>query len=230
MIWKRPAKKDLQCDNTISIRDRTGKEQGTAKLITRKPSRHKTDNLPICEFETKNDVQKDTMYLYSTERWLVEWVDHPYYRKGDKTCKDIMYYMGKFTDHPSYVDINLMGNRGAPPDSVVIFLEEDLVLTLDGETYLPSALESLNRIKKGFNGEIILYAHSPYQVKERWELNKIKHRIYGFLPTDMSFSEAIAEYIESNDIADFLIISGRSFVKSNRTIQTDITKGLILKT
>lgn len=227
--WRRPTKQDLQVGNTVIIRDEQGQERGIALLIGRKPSRHKTDNLPICLSESKNDIQKDTMYLYSTERWLVEWVEHPYYRKGDRNHKDILYYMGKFTDHPSYVDINLFGNRGCPPDSLAVFIEEEGVLSLDGETYLHSALKSLDRLKKAFNGEIIIFAHSPLQVKERWELHKIKHRIYDFLPTDQSFAEGIKEYLENNDIEDFCIISGVSRVKGRRVLQTDITKGLILR-
>lgn len=228
-VWRRPRKQDLQVGNVIPIKQESGEDIGIAKLLSRKPSRHKTDNLPICLTESKNDIQKDTMYLYSTERWLVEWIEHNYYRKGDRTHKEVLYYMGKFTDHPSYVDINLFGNRGCPPDSVVIFLEEECVLTLDGENYLPSAIKSLDRLKKGFNGELILFAHSPLQVKERWELNKIKHRIYDFLPTEQSFAEGIKEYIENNDIIDYAIISGVSRVRGSRVIQVDTTKGLILK-
>lgn len=228
-VWRRPNKRDLQVGNKVTLRQEDGEEQGTALLLARKPSRHKGDHLPICGYESKNDIQKDTMYLYSTERWLVEWVEHPYYRKGDRNHKEVLYYMGRFTDHPSYVDINMMGNRGCPPDSIAIFLEEQGVLTLDGITYLPSALKSLDRLKKGFNGEIIIRSHNPLQVKERWELNKIKHRIYDFLPTDQSFAEGIKEYLENNDIEDFVVISGVSRVRGSAVIQTDITKGLILR-
>ncbi len=139
---------------------------------------------------------------------------------------------------PSYVEYHTLGNKGVPPEGTYIFLEEDGVLTTDGETYIAEALKGLDRVKKSMGGDIVIFTSRPLEVKERWELHKIKHRIFDFIYPDSydnfrakTFSQAIVEYLDNlgEDVEDYIILSGVSKVKGDRVIQADITTGLKLK-
>lgn len=248
MSLRSPNKKDLQMGKIVEIYTGDGALLGKAKLIKRKPSRYRQDGLGYVKLQRKHnkldeddtppeDGQKPTMYIWASERWHVSWVEHTYYRPGDENCVDVHYYVATTTDYPSFVDINTLGNKGVSPEGLYIFLEEDGVMTIDGETYTEEALYGLKRVKKALDGEIIIYTHNPAQVKERWELNKVKYRIFDFITPDfdeettapLGFAGAISKYLENveDTLEDYIILSGVSRVKGDRVIQTKLDEGLI---
>jgi len=241
MSLRSPKKKDIQVGEVVEIYNGEGALLGEARLIKRRPSRYRQDGLGYVKYQKKHHTgdeddippegqQAPTLYIWASERWQVEWVKHAYYRPGDQNCVDVHYYVRTTTDYPSFVDMNTLGNKGVSQDGLYIFIEENGVLTLDGENYTEEALYALKRVKKACNGEIIMYHHSPSQLKERWELNKVQYRIFDFLPTHYSFARAIKEYIENlgeDTIEDYIIISGTSRVKGDRVIQSNLTTGLV---
>lgn len=229
MSLRKPSKKDLVVGKTVEIYDGEGNLKGKAKLLRRKPSRFIQDDLPYIRYEKKNTTQQPTCYFWAQERWEVEWVEHNYYRPGDRNCVMVHYFLTMTTDYPSFVDINTIGNKGVSLDGLFIFIEERGVLTLNGEAYSQEAVKALKRVKKAFNGEIIIYDHNPLQVKERWDIAKLPFRVFDFLSTEVSFEEAIANYLETTEWTDYTILAGESHVKNTRTIQCDTSRGLILK-
>lgn len=229
-MLRRPNKKDLQIGKEVDVYDRDGTLRGRAILIKRAPSRYVQDGLGYIKHESTNSTQEPTLRVWSYERWLIEWVKHNYYRTGDKTCTEIHYFVCVTTDYPSFVDINSTGNKGlSGTDGLYIFLEESGVLSIDGENYTAEALRALKRVKKGFNGEIVVYGHSPHKTKGNWDINKVPYRIFDFLSNDMTFAEAIQDYLDRNEVEDYVILSGNSHVKGDRVIQADSETGLKLK-
>lgn len=228
MSLRKPTKRDLAVGKIVDIYDGEGVLKGRAKLIKRQPSRYVQDDLPYIRYEKKNNTQQPTCYFWAAERWLLEWVEHSYYRPGDRSCTMVHYFLTMQTDYPSFVDINNIGNKGVSIDGLYIFIEERGVLSLDGETYEPEAIKALKRVKKAFNGEIVLYEHNQLQAKERWDLAKIPFRIFDFLDTEMAFEESIADYLDKNEWSDYTILAGQSKVNNTRVIQCT-SQGLRLK-
>lgn len=238
MSLRKPSRMDIQTDNIVPIVNREGKVLGTAKLIKRRPSRTIQDNLPYVREQVKrtsgdeDDIpetgQKPTLYIWSYERWEVEWIKHGYYRPGDRTCTEVNFYECTTTDYPSFVDLNTEGNKGVNPSGLYVFLEEEGVLSLDQESYEEEAIKCLRRIKRSLDGEIIIYTHNPIQVKLRWELHKMPYRIFEFLSTEKSFARQIKHFLSVNPVEDYVILSGQSGVLGDRVIQADPETGLIL--
>lgn len=271
MSLRSPKKRDIQVGKSVDVYDGEGTRRGRAKLIRRRPSRYKQDNLGYVKKQVKHcsgdedDVppedsttnkgpQKPTLYIWSSERWEVEWEEHSYYRPGDRNCTEVHFYVCTTTDYPSFVDVNTIGNKGVAAEGLYIFIEEEGVLPVENGKYKHTAVKALERIKRSIDGEVVLYTHNPAQAKERWELSKIPFRIFDFL-TDAEdaledeeleentqetaikkyqtpYARAILSYVEKLDdqaIEDYIIISGVSRVIGDRVIQTDIKKGLQLK-
>ncbi len=230
MSLRKPNKRDLQTGKVVEVYDRGGTLKGKAKLIQRKPSRYFQDGLGYIKLERTNKDQEPTLYIWAGERWLIEWVEHNYYREGDKTCTEIHHYICTTTDYPSFVDSSCTGNKGlAATEGLYVFLEEGGVLTVNGTDYTPEALKALKRVKRACDGEVVVFSHNPLQVKEHWELNKVPYRIFDFLSADMTFGEAVQDYLDKNEVEDYIILSGDSYVRGDRVIQTSPEIGLKLK-
>jgi hypothetical protein len=210
----------LAVGKVVEIFDGEGKLKGKAKLIKRSPSRYELDHLPYVKYEKPNDTQEPTLYIWSSERWLVEWVEHSYYRPGDKNMTSVHYYWKTTTDMNSFVDVNSIGNKGVSQEGLYIFLEEDGVLMTDSSgVYSTDAFKALKRVKKAFDGEIIIYTHNPSQVRIRWELNKIPYRILDFIHNEVPFDEAVQEYLRDVDFEEYMILTGVSTSIDPRAIK-----------
>lgn len=206
---KLPKKKDLTQGNTLEIHNREGKVIGIATLIRRRPSHFIQDGLPYSSKEKKNRKFDDTLSIWSFERWELEWVEHPYYRKGDRTCTEVHYHIENCINFnsmsdPIHADQETSGR--------LIFLEEPGVLSLGG-LYQDHAFLALKAVKKKFRGELVLYTHTKLSLQEQLDIHDM--RVLTFLGTDVTYQEALNTYLYDmkDDIEDFMIISGDSSVR-----------------
>ena len=201
---KRTTKKDLTQGATLTITNREGLNIGTATLIRRRPSHYQNDNIPFVLKEKTNAVQDSTTQLWACERWEIEWVKHSYYRKGDRNCTEVCYFVGTRAQYPSFTDDIDTSKR-------YLILEEEGVVALNGE-YISSCIKALKRVNKTFQADIIVYSHTPHKTRENFEINDTGLRIMGFLPTEFSFQEEIIQYLYTKDVEDYLILAGESLV------------------
>lgn len=251
MGLRNPEKSEIRRGNTLEIINRAGETLGIGTLIDRCPSKLVQDNLPYVKNENRQGPKKKRstyMHIWSYERWLVEWVSHSYYRKGMRTCVEVNYYVKTTTDYRSGFDINF--GQECSEYNRYIFIEEQGVLVTEKASYPKIAVQALNRISKSFNGELVVYTHNKIQTREHFELNGVRKRILAFLDTErqstaleaidefteeqnfvdrnISFQEAIAEYVERVDAEDFLILAGNSHVEHARALRIDPKIGLRL--
>lgn len=227
MSLRKPTKRDLAVGKIVDIYDGEGNLKGKAKLIKRQPSRTQTEGLPYIRYEKHNDVQQPSCYFWSQERWLVEWVSHPYYRVGDRIHTMVHYFMTMQTDLDSRYDITKEGNKGGEVEGLYVFLEETILELDESGGYTPETIKALKRVMRAGNGALVVYGHSPLIIKERFELSKLPFRIMDFLPPDMSFQEGIEWYLEDVDCEEYLIFTGPSQITLPNTIRCP--QGLKLK-
>lgn len=189
--------------------DRRGQEKGTALLIERKPSAYLADSLPYVYREKSNPVlEETTIEVRSFERWVVEWVEHDYHRKGDRSAVEVHYFVKTTTQHPSYSEPIYLDHQTT---GKYIFTEDEGVLSIGGE-YQDYAFEALKVAQKKFRGEIIVWTHHPIQVRQQFEIYNVG-RVMEFLSVDSTYEEAVINYIYEHEPKDFMVISGDSSVK-----------------
>lgn len=226
MSLRTPSKRQVHEGSTIKIYDRAGQLQGRAKLLYRKPSKFVQDNLPYARHEKGNQVQNPTIWIWSYERWIVEWIEHGYYRPGDRNSTEVNYFVKIATNHPAQYDIN---NVAAEPTGRVIFLEEEGVLSKGGK-YLPAAVKSLNKLAGRMRADIVVWTHDVKQVRDRFEIHGVKRRVIGYLDSrSCRFADCVQEYLETNEVERYVIVTGDTNIESDHVIKAHPKKGLVVR-
>lgn len=227
-----PKKKDLSKGNTINIINRDGTLRGVGTLIERRPSLYLKDLLPYVYEDRKGPLDPETgepsestTVIHSFERWLVQWTDHSYYRKGDLSTVECHFYVTTSTyypsfDEPMYSEYDTAGRY--------IFVEDQGALSLGG-VYQASAFKALKVVQKKFRGELVVYTHSPIHIKEQCEIHSIG-RVLDFLSTDSTYGDAVTDYVYElgESVEDYVIIAGDTEINLPNTIQCG-PKGLKTK-
>lgn len=241
-MLRKPNHRDVAVGKTIPIVSREGVTKGKAKLIERRPSRYIQDGLPYIRHESPNgspeEGRNETLYIWSYERWVVEWVEHPYHRPGDRTMEEVNYYVRTTTDQASFASIlldadgNPVVNTGgfgkAERSDLFIFIEEAGTLYLGKREYPDHVLQALKRVKRAINGNILLYGPDPDEIRHRWDYNKIPFRVLDYLPSTVTFGDAVTQYLKSHPWEDYVVLAGKSGTSGQRVI-TCGPQGLRLK-
>ena len=228
MSLRKPSKRDLVVGKVVDIFDGEGTLKGRARLLQRKPSHYQNDHLPYIRYEKKNDTQQPTCFFWASERWLIEWVEHNYYRVGDKSCTMVHYFHSMGTDLDSRYDILKDGHKGIEVDGLFVFMEETVLEVGQDGIYTDDTIKALKRVMRAGNGALVIYAHSPLIVKERFELSKIPFRIFDFINTDITFQEGITDFLDRVDHDEFLVFTRDSVVNLPNNVKCPT--GLKLKT
>lgn len=231
---KKPIQREVFEGAEVDVVNREGVIQGRAKLLHRCPSKWTEDNLPYVmkELDDKdNKVRDKYSYIWSYERWLVEWINHAYYRPGQRTCTEINYFIHTRINHDSKYEL-CFGTRFKPQDNFnkYIFVEEQGTLITPIAKYPKPAVKALNKVYKIYGGEVVMYSHNNQNdTRKNCAKAGVEPRILTFLNPSTSFEDSIAEYVETVDSNDFMILSGVSKIRHNRVIHIDMNKGLGLK-
>jgi hypothetical protein len=226
---RKPAYREIFVGSEVDVINREGVLQGRGKLIKRCPSRTTTDNLPYVKNEldsTDNKKREEYSHIWSYERWTVEWVRHPFYRPGERSCVEVNYYIHTRINHDSKYDIHFPTQDTS---NKYIFVEEEGVLITPRQEYPKPAVKALNKVHKVFGGDIVMYSYQQDDTRAKCEKHGVYPRILTFLNTSVTFEEAVAEYVETVDSKDFMILAGKSKIRHNRVIHIDMTKGICLK-
>lgn len=231
---RKPDYRDIYVGSQVVVINREGHILGQAELIQRCPSKTTTDNLPYVKNELdlepscKDRERKRETYahIWSYERWMVEWLRHSYYPRGHRSCTEINYYVHTRINHDSKYDIHF------PPQNnynKYIFIEEEGVLVTPTKKYPKPAVKALNKVHKVYGGEVIMYSSHPDVTRKQCREHGVYPRILSFLNTNTTFEESIAEYVETVDSKDFLVLAGKSKIRHSRVIHFDMNKGICLK-
>jgi hypothetical protein len=193
-------------------------------------------------YQTRRDSDDGpgpTQYIWSYERWVVEWVSHPFHRPGDRTTTEVNFYVATRRDYGSHVDMVYdsdgnstvyTGGRGRLESSdLFVIMEEAGVLWLGEDRYPDHTKTALKRVRRAISGNLVLYGPDPDEIRRRWALNKIPFRILDFLPTQVTFAQAASDFLQAHYHRDYIILSGASGVDGPKVIQCG-PLGLKLKT
>lgn len=229
-MLRRPGYREIYEGSEVDIISRDGLILGRALLIQRCPSKATTDNLPYVKHEldsSGNKKREGYAHMWASERWMVEWLKHSYYPSGHRSCTQVNYYIHTRINHDSKYDIHF------PPANnynKYIFIEEEGTLVTPTVKYPKPAVRALNKVHKVYGGEVIMYSYNQNDTRKNCEKHGVEPRILSFLKTSTTFEESIAEYVETVDSKDFMILAGRSKkIHHNRAIHFDMNKGISLK-
>lgn len=230
MGLRKPAKKDIRSGNVVDIYNREGIREGKAELIRRAPSKYIADGLPYIRYDKSPDEDDSQCYIWSYERWLVRWVNHPRLRAGDRSTVEVNYFVKLARSAPSLYD-----NEITPQDTEIRLLFLELTGTLQINGGEVCCVTDLNKVWRSFKKpDCILYVHNQLQARELFELHGVKARIAGFIdPKECSFEEGILSYLEEHTWQDFMVLTGdfdsklfkRQEIK-DRTIRSNPIEGL----
>lgn len=229
MGLRRPAKKDIKSGSIIDIFDREGIREGKAELIRRAPSKYIQDGLPYIRYDKSPEEDDSPCYIWSYERWLVEWINHPRLRKGDRSTVEVNYFVKLAKAAPCMYD-----NEITPQETSIrlLFLELTGTIQLSGEV---CCVTDLNKVWRSFKKpDCVIFTHNQLQAKELFELHGVKARIAGFIdPKEFSFEEGILSYLDEHSWEDFLVLTGDFDSKEfkhkeikERTIRSNPNEGL----
>lgn len=175
------------------------------------------------------DAFVGSSYIWSYERWLVEWINHPRLRKGDRSTVEVNYFVKLAKAAPCMYD-----NEITPQETSIrlLFLELTGTIQLSGEV---CCVTDLNKVWRSFKKpDCVIFTHNQLQAKELFELHGVKARIAGFIdPKEFSFEEGILSYLEEHSWEDFLVLTGDFDSKEfkhkeikERTIRSNPNEGL----
>lgn len=226
---KTPCIKDIYEGATVDIINGEGVLQGRGTLLKRCPSRWKEDNLPYVKHERDSSGHKKRGsygYIWSYEKWQVQWISHHYLRSGQITCSEVHFFVHTRLNQDSLFDIHSPKKNKY---NQYIFLEEMGVLVSRRGEYTPSCVRAIHKIHKVYGGELVVYAKDHVRTRQKFVDSGIKPRILSFLNPEVTYEQGIAEFVEKVDTNEFVIFVGVSKIEHPRVINIDYSSGLWLK-
>lgn len=200
----------------IPILTRSGDKRGTAVLIERKWSRYIQDDLPFVMQEKENPVNDSTCIIWSYQRWVIEWVDHPRLA-GRRDATDVYYYVRMTTrQFEDNLDVSVTTPfewYQTTTDSEVnpvLFMQIDGVLPVgapeeDWQNYTSVVL--MEAIIE--NVEPIVVVHPKFNPSYR-DNHYLYKWIDDFTPSIAGhWSDQIQAYVDFNEIDNYVILYSR---------------------
>ena len=104
--WSRPSRRDIRKGQIIEIwsppkTDPDRKFEGLAKLIEADPGWRGTHGLPYLAYERPGRKFSRVCYIWTWERWLIEWVESDRFKVGDRTYRKIHFFLCRDWRYPS---------------------------------------------------------------------------------------------------------------------------------
>lgn len=105
-FWTSPKRKDVAKGRILEIwsaskTDPDRKYEGRARLILPDPGWRGEHGLPYLAYEEGGKKHAQKCYIWTWERWLIEWVESDTYRIGDRTHRHIHFFLCRNWKYPS---------------------------------------------------------------------------------------------------------------------------------